>query len=208
MKEIKENDAISEENDSEYDAEPNVEYMVVNDKNSLNNSLYNMYKPAATDSSTPEAVIEKNVVILEEEPKADAVTLNKKKRTRESIGAQNAKKSKSSAPAADTSEKACKTQTPTAKLSDMGGIEHCIEDILQLIQLPLQHPEIYTHLGIKPPRGILFHGPPGCGKTMLANAVANECGVPFVTVSAPSIVSGMSGESEKKIREVFDEAKV
>lgn len=57
-------------------------------------------------------------------------------------------------------------------------------------------------------RGILLHGPPGCGKTMLANALAGELGVPFLPISAPSVVSGMSGESEKKIRDVFDEARV
>ncbi|KAI8847442.1 P-loop containing nucleoside triphosphate hydrolase protein [Chytridium lagenaria] len=89
----------------------------------------------------------------------------------------------------------------------MGGIDTCIEEILQLIAMPLKHPEVYLHLGIQPPRGILLHGPPGCGKTMLANAIAGEIGVPFVNISAPSIVSGMSGESEKKIREVFEEAK-
>ncbi|KAJ3219934.1 hypothetical protein HDU67_008463 [Dinochytrium kinnereticum] len=96
---------------------------------------------------------------------------------------------------------------PTAKLSDLGGIDSCIEEILQLIAMPLKHPEVYLHLGIHPPRGILLHGPPGCGKTMLANAIAGDIGVPFVNISAPSVVSGMSGESEKKIREVFEEAK-
>ncbi len=59
---------------------------------------------------------------------------------------------------------------------------------------------------MEPPRGVLLHGPPGCGKTALANAIANECGVPFLRVSAPEIVSGMSGESEAKIRQLFQEA--
>ncbi|RKO89671.1 P-loop containing nucleoside triphosphate hydrolase protein, partial [Blyttiomyces helicus] len=96
---------------------------------------------------------------------------------------------------------------PTARLSDLGGTEHCIEEVLQLIGMPLKHPEIYVHLGIQPPRGILLHGPPGCGKTLLAHAIAGEVGVPFIKISAPSVVSGMSGESEKKIREVFEEAR-
>ncbi|KAI9341284.1 P-loop containing nucleoside triphosphate hydrolase protein [Zopfochytrium polystomum] len=96
---------------------------------------------------------------------------------------------------------------PSARLSDLGGIDHCIEEVLQLIGMPLRHPEIYLHLGIAPPRGVLLHGPPGCGKTMLAHAIAGEAGVPFISISAPSVVSGMSGESEKKIREVFEEAK-
>lgn len=79
--------------------------------------------------------------------------------------------------------------------------------MIDLIVLPLTHPEVYTHMGVFPPRGVLLHGPPGCGKTMLANAVAGEIGLPFISVSAPSIVSGMSGESEKKLRELFDEAR-
>lgn len=62
--------------------------------------------------------------------------------------------------------------TPTTKLSDLGGIESCIEEVLELIAMPLAHPEVYLHTGVQPPRGILLHGPPGCGKTMLAHAIA------------------------------------
>ncbi|KAG0739187.1 hypothetical protein G6F23_009134 [Rhizopus arrhizus] len=78
---------------------------------------------------------------------------------------------------------------------------------MELIAMPLAHPEVYIHTGVQPPRGVLLHGPPGCGKTKLAHAIAGELGVPFFNISAPSIVSGMSGESEKKIREVFEEAR-
>ncbi|KAJ2888995.1 Ribosome biogenesis ATPase rix7, partial [Coemansia aciculifera] len=96
---------------------------------------------------------------------------------------------------------------PETRLSSLGGVDSCIEEVLELIVMPLKHPEIYLHLGVQPPRGVLLHGPPGCGKTMLANAIAGEVGVPFLQISAPSIVSGMSGESEKKLREVFEEAR-
>ncbi|ORX71310.1 AAA-domain-containing protein [Linderina pennispora] len=96
---------------------------------------------------------------------------------------------------------------PETRLSDLGGVDACIEEVLELIVMPLKHPEIYLHTGVNPPRGVLLHGPPGCGKTMLANAIAGEVGVPFLQISAPSIVSGMSGESEKKLREVFEEAR-
>ncbi|KAK9760047.1 Ribosome biogenesis ATPase rix7 [Basidiobolus ranarum] len=99
-----------------------------------------------------------------------------------------------------------KYPVPTTRLSDLGGVEVCIEEILELIAMPLTHPEVYLHTGVQPPRGILLHGPPGCGKTLLANAIAGELGVPFLSISAPSVVSGMSGESEKKIREIFQEA--
>ncbi|KAG1820853.1 ribosome biogenesis ATPase RIX7 [Suillus subaureus] len=96
---------------------------------------------------------------------------------------------------------------PTTRLSDLGGVEACVEKMLELVAMPLCHPEIYLHTGVQPPRGVLLHGPPGCGKTLLANAIAGELGVPFISISAPSIVSGMSGESEKTLRDTFDEAK-
>ncbi|GJJ16253.1 hypothetical protein Clacol_010549 [Clathrus columnatus] len=96
---------------------------------------------------------------------------------------------------------------PTTRLSDLGGVQPCIEKMLELVAMPLCHPEVYIHTGVQPPRGVLLHGPPGCGKTLLANAMAGELGLPFINVSAPSIVSGMSGESEKTLRETFEEAK-
>ncbi|KAK7465523.1 Ribosome biogenesis ATPase rix7 [Stygiomarasmius scandens] len=96
---------------------------------------------------------------------------------------------------------------PSARLSDLGGIDACIEKMLEVVAMPLCHPEVYLHTGVQPPRGVLLHGPPGCGKTLLANAMAGELGVPFISISAPSIVSGMSGESEKTLRDAFDEAK-
>ncbi|KAE9409141.1 AAA-domain-containing protein [Gymnopus androsaceus JB14] len=96
---------------------------------------------------------------------------------------------------------------PSTRLADLGGVDACIEKMLEYIAMPICHPEIYLHTGIQPPRGVLLHGPPGCGKTMLANAMAGELGVPFINISAPSIVSGMSGESEKTLRDAFEEAK-
>ncbi|OAX42577.1 AAA-domain-containing protein [Rhizopogon vinicolor AM-OR11-026] len=96
---------------------------------------------------------------------------------------------------------------PATRLSDLGGVEACVEKMLELVAMPLCHPEIYLHTGVQPPRGVLLHGPPGCGKTLLANAIAGELGVPFISISAPSIVSGMSGESEKTLRDTFDEAR-
>ncbi|KIP11002.1 hypothetical protein PHLGIDRAFT_491748 [Phlebiopsis gigantea 11061_1 CR5-6] len=96
---------------------------------------------------------------------------------------------------------------PTTRLSDLGGVAGCVEKMLELVAMPLCHPEVYIHTGVHPPRGVLLHGPPGCGKTLLAHAIAGELGVPFISVSAPSIVSGMSGESEKTLRDTFEEAK-
>lgn len=92
-------------------------------------------------------------------------------------------------------------------LADLGGVDDVIQDLEDLIVLPMTRPQVYTSSKVQPPRGVLLHGPPGCGKTLIANAFAAELGVPFIAISAPSIVSGMSGESEKALREHFDEAK-
>lgn len=92
------------------------------------------------------------------------------------------------------------------RYQDLGGIDGVLQDVKELIEYPLKHPEVYSWLGVYPPRGVLLHGPPGCGKTALANAIANECRVPFLRISAPEVVSGMSGESEAKVRGLFQEA--
>lgn len=95
---------------------------------------------------------------------------------------------------------------PYERLADVGGIDSIVSSITELISWPLRHGELYTHLGVEPPRGILLHGPPGCGKTLLAHAIAGELDVALLKVSAPEIVSGMSGESERKLRRLFAEA--
>lgn len=92
-------------------------------------------------------------------------------------------------------------------LADLGGVDNVIQQLEDLVVLPLLKPDIYVTSKIQPPRGVLLHGPPGCGKTMIANAFAAELSVPFIALSAPSIVSGMSGESEKALRDHFEEAK-
>lgn len=109
-------------------------------------------------------------------------------------------------PPGDAGTIADKYAPPSSCLADLGGIASSIEKILELIAMPLCHPEIYMHTGVKPPRGVLLHGPPGCGKTMLAGAVAGDFGLPFLSISAPSIVSGTSGESEATLRQTFEEA--
>ncbi|KAJ5802361.1 AAA domain-containing protein [Penicillium pulvis] len=92
-------------------------------------------------------------------------------------------------------------------LADLGGLDEVVEQLGDMIILPMTRPQVYISSNVQPPRGVLLHGPPGCGKTMIANAFAAELGVPFISISAPSVVSGMSGESEKALREYFDEAK-
>jgi len=89
---------------------------------------------------------------------------------------------------------------------DIGGLRREIGLIREMIELPLRHPELFEKLGIEPPKGVLLHGPPGTGKTMIAKAVANETEANFVSISGPEIMSKFYGESEKHIREIFEEA--
>lgn len=95
---------------------------------------------------------------------------------------------------------------PEVMYEDLGGIKPALNRVREIIELPLKHPELFSRLGIDPPRGVLLHGPPGTGKTMLAKAVANESNVHFITINGPEIVSKYYGESEQRLREVFDEA--
>ncbi len=90
---------------------------------------------------------------------------------------------------------------------DIGGLQEEKQRIREMVELPLKHPELFQKLGIEPPRGVLLFGPPGCGKTMLAKAVANETEASFFAINGPEIMSKYYGESEKKLREVFMKAK-
>ena len=89
---------------------------------------------------------------------------------------------------------------------DIGGLDDELELVREMIELPLSEPEVFTRLGVDPPKGVLLHGPPGTGKTLIAKAVANEVDATFLTVSGPEIMSKYKGESEEKLREKFEEA--
>ncbi|EPY54215.1 AAA family ATPase Rix7 [Schizosaccharomyces cryophilus OY26] len=158
--------------------------MEVKDTNVVNKSITSLWNTANPTT--------------EEEKKSSSQenTKRKDRRSKTSTGAKRLKSTEAS------------REPPTGiSLKDVGGLDECITELLEIVAMPIKHPEVYQHTGIQPPRGVLLHGPPGCGKTMLANALAAELGVPFLSLSAPSIVSGMSGESEKKVRDVFEEAK-
>ncbi|KAK5908087.1 hypothetical protein CgunFtcFv8_016174 [Champsocephalus gunnari] len=101
--------------------------------------------------------------------------------------------------------KSLELQYPTLKFEDVGGNEETLTEVCKLL-IHMRHPEVYQTLGMVPPRGFLLHGPPGCGKTLLAQAVAGELKLPLLKVSAPELVSGVSGESEQKLRELFEQA--
>ncbi|KAI1130342.1 putative AAA family ATPase/60S ribosome export protein Rix7 [Nemania abortiva] len=108
---------------------------------------------------------------------------------------------------AERKEKEDRTPPTDTSLKDLGGMDDAIRILVKSITWPMHAPEACEKGLVKPARGVLIHGPPGCGKTMLAKAYAASLGVAFIPVSAPSLVAGMSGESEKKIRELYDEAK-
>jgi transitional endoplasmic reticulum ATPase len=95
---------------------------------------------------------------------------------------------------------------PRTTYEDIGGLHEEIQRIREMVELPLRHPEIFQRLGIEPPKGVLLHGPPGCGKTLLARAVANESEANFFSINGPEIMSKFYGESEARLREIFQQA--
>jgi len=89
---------------------------------------------------------------------------------------------------------------------DIGGLSDEIQRLREMIELPMKHPEVFERLGIEPPKGVLMHGPPGTGKTLIAKAVANESGANFFSIAGPEIMSKYYGESEQRLRELFEQA--
>ncbi|MHA2085783.1 MAG: CDC48 family AAA ATPase [Candidatus Thorarchaeota archaeon] len=97
-------------------------------------------------------------------------------------------------------------QVPQVSYEDIGGLGKELQKIREMVELPMKSPELFERLGITPPKGVLLHGPPGTGKTLIAKAVANESGANFKIINGPEIMSKFYGESEQKLREVFEEA--
>ncbi|WP_049981921.1 AAA family ATPase [Halolamina rubra] len=89
---------------------------------------------------------------------------------------------------------------------DIGGLDEELDLVRETVELPLSNPELFARLGIDPPKGVLLHGPPGTGKTLIAKAVANEVDATFISISGPEIMSKYKGESEERVREVFEAA--
>ncbi|MEM0453299.1 MAG: CDC48 family AAA ATPase [Sulfolobales archaeon] len=103
-------------------------------------------------------------------------------------------------------EEALARGIPRVTWEDIGDLEDVKERIREIIEIPMRHPELFKHLGIEPPKGVLLHGPPGVGKTLLAKALANEIGAYFIVINGPEIMSKFYGESEARLREIFQEA--
>ena len=98
-------------------------------------------------------------------------------------------------------------EVPNVKWEDIGGLEDVKKDLQEMILYPIEHPEKFHKFGMSPSKGVLFYGPPGCGKTLLAKAVANECSANFVSIKGPELLTMWFGESEANVREVFNKAR-
>ncbi|XP_067015689.2 nuclear valosin-containing protein-like [Anabrus simplex] len=131
-------------------------------------------------------------------PIASSTPAAPKSRKRKAVGEDDA-------PSLQKKKREVVLQESKVTFKDVGGISKVLKDVCKLL-VHIRHPEVYEQLGVSPPRGFLLHGPPGCGKTLLANAIAGELAVPLVKVAAPELVAGVSGESEERIRDLFDQA--
>ncbi|CAF0966878.1 unnamed protein product [Adineta ricciae] len=98
-------------------------------------------------------------------------------------------------------------EVPTTTWDDVGGLENVKRELQELVQYPVEHPEKFLKFGMTPSRGVLFYGPPGCGKTLLAKAIANECQANFISIKGPELLTMWFGESEANVRDVFDKAR-
>ncbi|HJS41131.1 MAG TPA: CDC48 family AAA ATPase, partial [Sphingomicrobium sp.] len=103
-------------------------------------------------------------------------------------------------------EEAAESRRADVTYDDLGGLSDAVDALREMVELPLRHPELFQRLGVDPPKGVLLHGPPGTGKTRLARAVANESDAQFFHIAGPEIMGSAYGESEKKLRELFEQA--
>jgi len=101
----------------------------------------------------------------------------------------------------------CVVEVPTVTWDDVGGLENVKKELQELVQYPVEHPEKFLKFGMMPSKGVLFYGPPGCGKTLLAKAIANECQANFISIKGPELLTMWFGESEANVRDVFDKAR-
>ncbi|KAF6020588.1 VCP [Bugula neritina] len=98
-------------------------------------------------------------------------------------------------------------EVPNVSWNDVGGLENVKKELQELVQYPVEHPEQFLKFGMTPSKGVLFYGPPGCGKTLLAKAIANECQANFISIKGPELLTMWFGESEANVRDIFDKAR-
>ena len=131
-----------------------------------------------------------DLVVVNFAPTADATIINRK--TEVKISEKPVKEDQAS--------------IPKVTYEDIGGLEEEVKKVREMIELPLRHPELFERVGVEAPKGVLLHGPPGNGKTLLAKAVAGETNANFITIGGPEIMSKFYGESEERLREIFKQA--
>uniref|UniRef100_A0A671T7P2 AAA+ ATPase domain-containing protein n=1 Tax=Sinocyclocheilus anshuiensis TaxID=1608454 RepID=A0A671T7P2_9TELE len=206
---------------TEYDSEDDIPEH--EHTNHMNSSLTSLYQRAACSSSLQKSgwIIDKTdreqenifIDLCEDESSSTAVNTSsldssklEKEKTSKSGKLKRAKKNKHDVEAEITAGVQISSSIrPSVRLSCSHTSACLLQEVCKLL-IHTRHPEVYQRLGVVPPRGFLLHGPPGCGKTLLAQAVAGEVGLPMLKVSAPELVSGVSGESEQKLRELFEQA--
>src|SRR5210317_560092 len=98
-------------------------------------------------------------------------------------------------------------EVPDVHWEDVGGLENVKRELHETVQYPVEHADKYIKFGMNPSKGVLFYGPPGCGKTLMAKAIANECGANFISIKGPELLTQWFGESEANVRELFDKAR-
>merc|ERR1740121_2115514 len=98
-------------------------------------------------------------------------------------------------------------EVPNITWEDIGGLEEVKRDLKETVQYPVEHADKFEMFGMNPSKGVLFYGPPGCGKTLLAKAIANECKANFISVKGPELLTMWFGESEANVRDLFDKAR-
>ena len=99
-------------------------------------------------------------------------------------------------------------EIPSVTWEDVGGLESVKRELQELVQYPVEHPDKFLKFGMTPSKGVLFYGPPGCGKTLLAKAIANECQANFISIKGPELLTMWFGESEANVRDIFDKVGV
>ncbi|KAJ9364161.1 hypothetical protein DTO280E4_1924 [Paecilomyces variotii] len=190
--EVIKTDIIGDESDSvdgDFEGLDDKSAPAIQDSNGMNRSIVGMWSTASKSQKSAESMG------TEQAPASTTVPNKRRQHAGES------------APKRRKAEAIDRSPPTHVSLADLGGMDDVMQELADLLILPMTRPQVYMSSNVQPPRGVLLHGPPGCGKTMIANAFAADLGVPFIAVSAPSIVSGMSGESEKALREHFEEAK-
>ncbi|KAH9386924.1 transitional endoplasmic reticulum ATPase [Nematocida major] len=98
-------------------------------------------------------------------------------------------------------------EAPNIAWEDVGGLENVKAELKEMVQYPVEYPDLYREFGMSPSRGVLFYGPPGCGKTLLAKAIASQCNANFISIKGPELLTMWVGESEANLREIFDKAR-